>query len=81
MFKKMLCILIFSFFSSFYALADTTDQKWMKKVEVTKSGDHCVDDKNCFNRYHPKIKPVAKANEGDITVSYTHLTLPTKRIV
>ena len=35
------------------AFADTTDQKWMNKVEVTKTGDHCVDDKNCFNRYHP----------------------------
>ena len=49
MLKKILYIIVITVFSSFYASADTTDQKWMKKVEVTKSGDHCVDDKNCFN--------------------------------
>ena len=32
MIKKILCIVIFTTFSSFYTLADTTDQKWMKKV-------------------------------------------------
>ena len=77
MFKKILCIFIFTAFSSFYALADTTDQKWMKKVEVTKSGDHCVDDKNCFNRYHPKIPPVAKANPGDMIILHTRDALDT----
>ena len=69
--KKILYAIVFTVFSSFYALADTTDQKWMKKVEVKKSGDHCVDDKNCFNRYHPKIPPVAKANPGDMIILHT----------
>ena len=77
MFKKILYIFIFTVFSSFCALADTTDQKWMKKVEVTKSGDHCVDDKNCFNRYHPKIPPVAKANPGDMIILHTRDALDT----
>ena len=27
------------------AFADTTDQTWMNKVEVLKTGAHCVDDK------------------------------------
>ncbi|MFY0691009.1 MAG: acetamidase/formamidase family protein [Paracoccaceae bacterium] len=45
--------------------ADTTDQKWKTKVVVEKQGDHCVDDPNCFNRYHPAIAPVARANPGD----------------
>ena len=53
------------------AFADTTDQKWMNKVEVTKTGDHCVDDKNCFNRYHPAIPAVANANVGDLIVLHT----------
>lgn len=53
------------------AFADTTDQKWIKKVEVTKTGDHCVDDKNCFNRYHPAIPAVANANVGDLIVLHT----------
>ena len=44
------------------AFADTTDQTWMNKVELTKTGDHCVDDENCFNRYHPAIPPRANAN-------------------
>ena len=49
-------------------LADTTDQKWMTKVVVEKQGEHCVDDPNCFNRYHPAIPPVARANPGDVIV-------------
>ena len=53
------------------AFADTTDQTWMNKVEVTKAGDHCVDDKNCFNRYHPAIPPVASANVGDMIILHT----------
>ena len=75
--KKILYAIVFTVFSSFYALADTTDQKWMKKVEVKKSGDHCVDDKNCFNRYHPKIPPVAKANPGDMIILHTRDALDT----
>ena len=77
MLKKILYIIVITVFSSFYASADTTDQKWMKKVEVTKSGDHCVDDKNCFNRYHPKIPPVAKANPGDMIILHTRDALDT----
>ena len=62
------------FISSFLALsvfADTTDQKWMNKVEVTKKGAHCIDDSNCFNRYHPAIPAVAKANPGDIIIIHS----------
>jgi formamidase len=69
-------IKIFTFYLSvifvcFNLQADTTDSKWKNIIEVTKKGDHCKDDKNCFNRYHPKIKPVAKANQGDIIVLHT----------
>ena len=53
------------------AHADTTDQEWMTKVEVKKSGAHCADDKNCFNRYHPKIPPAARANVGDMIILHT----------
>ena len=53
------------------ALADTTDQKWMNKVVVGKQGDHCADDPNCFNRYHPAIPPVARAAPGDIIVLHS----------
>ena len=41
------------------AVADTSDQKWMTKVEVKKRGAHCINDSNCFNRYHPDIPAVA----------------------
>ena len=47
------------------AAADTTDQNWRSKVLVSKSGAHCKDDPSCFNRYHPAIKAVKKANPGD----------------
>ena len=53
------------------ARADTTDQKWQTRVVVAKSGAHCADDPNCFNRYHPEIPPVAHANPGDYIVFET----------
>ncbi|MEO1308518.1 MAG: acetamidase/formamidase family protein [Pseudomonadota bacterium] len=45
--------------------ADTSDQTWQTKVLIEKQGDHCVDDPNCFNRYHPDIPPAAQASPGD----------------
>ena len=51
---------------SSFALADTSDVKTQSKVLVPKKGDHCVDDPNCFNRYHPAIKPVVRAKPGDL---------------
>ena len=53
------------------ASADTTDQKWQETVVVAKSGDHCVDDSNCFNRYHYAIKPVTRAKPGQMVVFET----------
>lgn len=53
------------------ALADTTDVKSHTTVEVTKEGEHCEDDPNCFNRYHPAIKPVASAKPGDLIKVHT----------
>ncbi len=51
--------------------ADTTDQKWQDKVVVAKQGSHCVDDPNCFNRYHFAIEPVATASPGQFIVFET----------
>ena len=53
------------------ALADTTDQTWMSKVELTKQGAHCSEDPNCFNRYHPEIPSKASANVGDMIIFHT----------
>ena len=50
------------------AFADTTDQTWMNKVVISKQGEHCSDDPNCFNRYHPDIPSKATANVGDMIV-------------
>ena len=69
--KFMIALLIPIFLQSFLVKTDTTDSKWKKTVEVKKQGDHCKDDKNCFNRYHPAIKPVARADEGDIIILHT----------
>ena len=52
-------------------LADTSDVKTLSIVEVTKQGDHCSDDPNCFNRYHPKIKTVVSASAGQYIKFYT----------
>ena len=51
--------------------ADTSDQKWATQVVVAKQGAHCVDDPNCFNRYHPAIAPVATAKPGDQIVIHS----------
>ena len=57
--------------TSALAQADTTDVTWQKKVVIEKQGAHCVDDPNCFNRYHPAIPPRARANPGDMIVFHT----------
>ena len=54
-----------------FAVADTTDVKTQTIVEVKKLGAHCEQDPNCFNRYHPAIKPIARANPGDLIVVHT----------
>ena len=42
-------------------LADTTDVTWQNRVELLKEGEHCADDPNCFNRYHPAIPAATTA--------------------
>ena len=64
--------------AGFQALADTTDQRWMTKVELTKRGMHCADDPNCFNRYHPDIPSKADANVGDMIIYHTRDALDTE---
>ena len=51
--------------------ADTTDVKTQSWLVVAKDGAHCVDDPNCFNRYHPAIKPAARAKPGQHIVFET----------
>lgn len=53
------------------ANADTTDVKTQTIVEVLKEGPHCEEDPNCFNRYHPAIPTIARANPGDLIVVHT----------
>lgn len=53
------------------AFADTTDVRTQSTVEVRKKGAHCEQDPNCFNRYHPAIKPVARARPGQMIVVHT----------
>jgi formamidase len=52
-------------------LADTADVTWQSRLVVAKEGAHCSDDPNCFNRYHPAIPAVARANPGDHIVFET----------
>lgn len=53
------------------SIADTTDSTWQTRVELKKQGAHCVDDPNCFNRYHPAIPAQARANPGDMIIYHT----------
>jgi len=68
--RLVLCaVAVFGFAGT--AAADTTDSKWKTEVVIAKQGDHCVDDPNCFNRYHPDIPTVARAKPGDMIVFHT----------
>jgi formamidase len=51
--------------------ADTSDVKTQSWVHVKKQGAHCADDPNCMNRYHPAIKPVARAKPGQLILFET----------
>ena len=53
------------------ALADTTDVTWQTRVLVPKTGAHCADDPNCFNRYHQNIPHVVNANPGEYIIFET----------
>lgn len=70
-FARLSAITISALFYALNTSADTTDVKTQTIVEVTKKGEHCEQDPNCFNRYHPAIPPVAKANPGDLIVVHT----------
>ena len=50
--------------SASIALADTSNVKGTPPLIVAKSGDHCKDDPNCFNRIHHAVKPVARVKPG-----------------
>ena len=69
-------LLIGFFFTN--AFADTTNVKTQTIVEITKKGEHCENDPNCFNRYHPAIKPIARAKPGDLIVVHTRDALDAK---
>jgi len=75
--KKLITCVVFSAVA-FQAVADTTDQKWMTIIELEKQGEHCADDPNCFNRYHPEVPEKATANIGDMIVYHTRDALDAK---
>ncbi len=58
-------------------LADTTDVTWYDSVVVEKTGAHCIDDTNCFNRFHPAVPTVANAEPGNEIVFHTRDALDT----
>jgi len=57
-------VALFLMGSESIALADTSDVKGTPPLIVAKSGEHCKDDPNCFNRIHYAIKPVARVKPG-----------------
>lgn len=71
MIRAFLCASAVALVATGAAFADTTTQSWQNRVVVQKQGEHCVDDPNCFNRYHPAIPPVARANPGDFIVFHS----------
>src|SRR6476646_1433869 len=55
---------LFVIVSSRIGVADTSDVKGPAPLIVAKSGKHCKDDPNCFNRIHYAVKPVARVSPG-----------------
>src|SRR5262245_4799936 len=39
-----------------------------RPIVIPKTGNRCVDDARCHNRWHPAIAPVATARSGDVVV-------------
>ena len=68
--KCAICLLL-ALGAPLSATADITNVKTQNTVEILKEGAHCEDDPNCFNRYHPAIKPVATAKPGDLIKVHT----------
>jgi len=72
------CLLVICFlFVAQSLFADTTDVQWQTTVAIEKQGAHCVSDPHCFNRYHPAIPTVSRANPGDRIVFHTRDALDT----
>jgi formamidase len=70
--KQLLVVVLGSLIGGTAAsLADTTEVRWQDKVVIEKAGKHCVDDPNCFNRYHPAIPPVSRASPGQMIIFHT----------
>ena len=44
------------------------DERRGARVVIQKSGERCVNDPNCHNRWHPNIPAVAEASPGDVVV-------------
>lgn len=53
------------------ASADTSSVKGPPTVVVAKTGEHCKDDPNCFNRIHYAVKPVAHVKAGQLFILET----------
>ena len=70
-FQRTLWSVPFLFAVTPAAHADTTEVTHETPVVVAKIGSHCGDDPNCFNRYHPAIKPVARVQPGQAVVIQT----------
>ena len=62
-------------------------EKYLEEIIVIKCGGSVLLDKNLFKQFIEDISVIKKlglstiVDHGGGTVSYTHLTLPTKRIV
>ena len=76
----VLCAILAGIFGG-SAWADTTDVKTQSWVHVKKAGAHCVDDPNCMNRYHPAIKPIARAKPGQLILFETRDALDSELTV
>jgi formamidase len=50
------------------AAIGSAEERAGKRLVIPKTGERCVDDPKCHNRWHHAIPPVAQANPGDIVV-------------
>jgi formamidase len=67
-FRRALWLAPFFLAAFTVANADTSDVRHETPVVVAKSGSHCSDDPKCFNRYHPALRPVARARPGQTVI-------------
>jgi len=69
--NKMARLLCATFIALFLVGCPVKQTVGGKTIKISATGDHCINDPKCHNRWHWAIPPVAHADPGDVLVYET----------